>query len=247
MSKAVKINDKWQMKLPDSTADEWIGNMEHHNNAWEMNRLLELEHEIKEKYAYDPVVYYVGAYKGDMSALLSLWGAKVCNFEATPAFWSLIKETWELNDLTPAEFNFAGLVSDRTTIEPPFHPLRGWPKAVEVPYFEGKVGFSHLAESAGVLPEIKLDDFYRLTDCKPDIITMDVEGSEFEVLRGAEKILDELHPVLFLSIHPEFMYANHGHYERDLHQYLWDHGYSRGEHIDYDHEHHYIFRKGVKL
>jgi FkbM family methyltransferase len=254
MSKSIKINGKWPIILPDASADEWIGNMEHHHNSWEMPRLLVLEKEIKgynkhplEGYMESPVVYYVGAYKGDMSALLASWGATVCNFEATPAFWSLIKETWDLNDLTPPEFNFAGLVSNKTTIEPPFHPLRGWPKEIETPYFEGKVGFSHLAESAGVLPEITLDDFWRFTDLKPDIITMDIEGSELEAMKGAINIIKEVHPTLLLSVHPEFMFHNHGTYERELHDLLRDNGYEYWEWLDYDHEHHWLYKhKGAK-
>lgn len=246
MSKPIKINDKWDMVLPDSSADEWIGNMEHHNNEWEMNRLLALENEIKTKYAYDPIVYYVGAYKGDMSAMLQTWGARICNFEATPAFWSLIRETWELNKLEDPVGNFAGLVSNKTSIEPHKYNLTKWPEEIHVPYFEGKVGFSHLAESKDVLPEITLDDFYKFTDLKPDIITMDIEGSELQAFKGALNILDNVGPTLIISIHPEFMYANHGDYEHDLHQLLWDHGYGKGEHIDYDHEHHYLFNKEIK-
>lgn len=35
----------------------------------------------------------------------------------------------------------------------------------------------------------------------PDIIKIDVEGAEFEVLRGAERALTEFHPIIFLEIH----------------------------------------------
>ncbi len=242
MSKEVKINGKWPIILPDSSADEWIGNMEYHNNSWEMPRLLALENEIKTQYTYDPIVYYVGAYKGDMSAMMQVWGAQIVNFEATPAFWSLIKETWDLNELEPPVGNFAGLVSNKTTIEPS-SPLTGWPKEIETPYFEGRVGFSHLAESAGVLPEITLDDYYRFTDLKPDIITMDIEGSELEAMKGAINIIKDVGPTLLLSVHPEFMFHNHGTYERELHDLLRDNGYDHWEWLDYDHEHHWLYKK----
>ncbi len=38
---------------------------------------------------------------------------------------------------------------------------------------------------------------------------MDVEGSEFELIRGAEKTLLEKKPIIFMSVHPEFMYESY--------------------------------------
>jgi hypothetical protein len=43
-----------------------------------------------------------------------------------------------------------------------------------------------------------------------------------------------------LSVHPEFMFHNHGTYERELHDLLRDRGY-KGEWLDYDHEHHWLY------
>ena len=38
--------------------------------------------------------------------------------------------------------------------------------------------------------------------CHPDLIKMDVEGFEFEVTRGGESVLQNLHPALLIEIHP---------------------------------------------
>lgn len=243
MSKKVKINGKWDIILPESSADEWIGNMAHHHNQWEMPRLLKLEELIKSGYAYDPTVMYIGAYKGDMAALLASWGAKLIVMESTPAFWTLIKETWDLNKELPDPIAFwSGLVSSKSTEPPEVVVLNEWPKR-QAEYIEGKVGFTHLAESGEDhenFPQISIDDFVRLSGLIPDIITMDVEGSELEILKGAISIIEAYHPTFMLSVHPEFMFHNHGTYERELHDLLRDRGY-KGEWLDYDHEHHWLY------
>lgn len=238
MSKQVKINGVWPLVLPDSSADEWIGNMEYHNNTWEMPRLRALERLIQP----GTVVMYIGAYKGDMPALLASWGAKLIVMESTAAFWSLIKEAWELNGLPQPIGFWSGLVSKETIISGTLPPLDQWPNRT-APYEEGKVGFSHLAESGkdiGNYPQINIDEFVRLSGIVPDIITMDVEGSELEILKGTIDTIDKHKPTFMLSVHPEFMYHNHGTYERELHDLLRDRKYT-GTWLDYDHEHHWLY------
>lgn len=239
MSRKVMINGKWSLILPDSSADEWEGNMKFHNNTWEMPRLLALEQLIKP----GTIVMYIGAYKGDMPALLASWGAKLILMESTAAFWSLMKETWTLNPDLPTPVGFwSGLVSKRTIFSGAMPALNIWPTR-DAPYEEGKVGFTHLAESGEDVedyPQITIDDFVMLSGIVPDIITMDVEGSELEIMKGAINTIEEYKPALMLSVHPEFMYHNHGTYERELHDLVRNRGYV-GTWIDYDHEHHWLY------
>jgi FkbM family methyltransferase len=47
-----------------------------------------------------------------------------------------------------------------------------------------------------------LDRDVRELNLVPDIIKIDVEGAEWDVLRGAEQTLAEYSPTLFLSVHP---------------------------------------------
>lgn len=242
MSKDLMINGKWPLKLPDASADEWIGNMKWHNNTWEMPRLLELEKIIKSFKDRKPVVMYIGAYKGDMPALLASWGADLILMESTPAFWPLIKEAWELNELPKPVGFFSGLVGRATRGDIP--SLTEWPTRT-AEYIEGKVGFTHLAESGEDIehfPQISIDDFVRMTGIVPDIITMDVEGSELEILYGGEETIQNHNAIYMLSVHPEFMFHNHGTYERELHDLLRNHKYI-GTWLDYDHEHHWKYEK----
>lgn len=237
MSKEVKINGKWPLVLPDSSADEWIGNMKFHHNSWEMPRLRKLEQLIK---SGKKNVLYIGAYKGDMAALLASWGANVFMVESTPAFWTLIKETWELNKLpTPPAF-FSGLIS-RTAKNIQDVDLFNWPTRT-ADYIEGAVGFTHLAESKDdpTFPQYTIDNLMRITGFEPDIVTMDIEGSELEACYGAMDLITNQKATWLLSIHPEFMFHNHGTYERELHD-LFRNNKFEGTWLDYDHEHHWLY------
>lgn len=246
MSKQVLINGEWPLILPDSSADEWIGNMKFHHNTWEMPRLLRLKQLIDEQLRIKKTanVLYIGAYKGDMAALLACWGAEVALVESTPAFWGLIKETWELNNLPKPPVMFSGLISNRTTggnIVETLGTLSDWPTRI-AEYIEGAVGFTHLAESRDdiTFPEITIDQLVAQTGFVPDIVTMDIEGSELEACKGALDLITSQKAAWMLSVHPEFMFHNHGTYERELHDLLRNNGY-KGAWIDYDHEHHWLY------
>jgi FkbM family methyltransferase len=243
MSKEILINGKWPLKLPDSAADEWTGNMLYHNNTWEMPRLLVLEKMIKDgphlAENKKPVVLYIGAYKGDMAALLATWGADLILVEATAGFWPEIKETWELNNLPKPLGMFSGLSSRVTTSDLTKEQLQEWPERSE-PFVEGTTGFAHLAESGGHFPEMSIDDLCKRLGVVPDIITMDIEGSELEAAYGSLSMIVDNKPAWLISVHPEFMFHNHNTYERELHDLLRNNKYL-GTWLDYDHEHHWLY------
>ena len=69
---------------------------------------------------------------------------------------------------------------------------------------------------------------------------MDVEGSEWEVLKGAEETLREYHPKLWVSIHPEFLFRIYGKYQYELRKWIKDLGYTE-ELLDYQHELHVFY------
>lgn len=241
MAKEVKINGKWSLILPDSSADEWIGNMKWHNNTWEMPRLLKLKELID---SGKKNVLYIGAYKGDMAALLASWGANLVMVESTPAFWTLIEETWKLNPNLPTPYAcFSGLISRQTTARGDDVTVDGFPTRT-AEYIEGAVGFTHLAESKDdpTFPQISIDNLCSVVGFEPDIVTMDIEGSELEAMYGAIETLKNCNASYMMSIHPEFMYHNHNTYMRELFDVFGNHGYS-WEFIDYDHELHFLFER----
>jgi FkbM family methyltransferase len=72
----------------------------------------------------------------------------------------------------------------------------------------------------------------------PDIIKIDVEGAEWDVLRGAEKTLATCRPTLFLSVHPDAL-SRQGLAAADIEAWLKERGYGWTV-IARDHEVHVI-------
>lgn len=238
----------WGLDLPESPYNEWVGNMKYHGNQWEMIRLKKMEKFVKDtiKQKGNCVVMYIGAYKGDMACLMSKWGAELIIMESTPAFWTIIEETYKLNPDVKKPIGFwSGLVGRKSEGE--VADLTKWPTR-KAEYIEGHVGFTHLAESINDhdnFPTITIDDYIKITGTVPDLITMDVEGSELEILYGGVDTIINHNCAYMLSVHPEFMFHNHGTYERELHDLLRNNKYI-GEWLDYDHEHHWWYVKEKK-
>lgn len=50
--------------------------------------------------------------------------------------------------------------------------------------------------------QITLDNFIRERNIKPEVIKIDVEGAEYNVLKGAAEVVRACSPIIFLSVHP---------------------------------------------
>jgi len=61
---------------------------------------------------------------------------------------------------------------------------------------EGNTGMSYVLEDRGVIPTARLDSWAPIA---LDLIKVDVEGSEFPVLMGAEQLLNNLKPAIILE------------------------------------------------
>lgn len=145
----------------------------------------------------------------DVGAHFGLWSVyaasivgnagKVFAFEPSPAF-AVLRENAALNSQVQA-FNLGlgaqdgeatffdqgrtptgSFVSEVTRSSEKFHPA--------VPIGGRKVRIC------------SLDALVAELDVRPDLIKMDVEGFEFEVMRGAENILRNMSPVMLIEIHP---------------------------------------------
>jgi FkbM family methyltransferase len=249
MAEMVKatLNGRWDIILPKHRADrpDWYT-----EKGWERKRLDSLYAEIvrQKSEGITPVVYYVGSEEGEMPALCQMWGADVIMFEPNPLVLPNIRAIWEANNLDMPLGFFVGFASSVTDLNPiNRNPLatgfekgdREWPEAA---YGEviGNHGFKELYQEADAFPQIKLDDVAKQFP-EPTIITFDVEGSEWQVMRGAEKVMDKYKPTIFASISPEFMYHQYGEYSRDFRNWIIDHGYEE-MFLDYEHELHTVYR-----
>lgn len=202
------LNGKWDIILPKHRADrpEWYT-----EEGWEKKRLEHMHDHITP----GSVVYYVGAEEGDMCGVLASWGAKLLMFEPNERVMPNIKAIWDANNFADARI-FPGFASDITN--------DGVRKIMHVSSITGDVigdhGFKELRDPSDI-PQVKIDD----TGLVPDFISLDVEGSEWRVLRGAENTLKTYHPKIYLSLHPEFIHEQYGEWGAELRRWLIDLGY----------------------
>lgn len=101
----------------------------------------------------------------------------------------------------------------------------------------------HLAEVDGE-PEqdaIRLDTLAAQLGVVPTDISIDVEGAEWHVLRGAERLIAEHHPRLWVSIHPTFMaYLDPPEDATDMFRWITNRGY-RPTFLEWHHELCFLF------
>lgn len=224
----VKVNGKYSIILPEHRAarPEWYT-----EGGWEKKRIDSL---ISTLDATD-TLFYVGAEEGDIAALCQK--NTLCNmvlFEPNSRVFSNIRLIWEANGLeTP--YIFTGFASDKTTVEPFIQ------KAFPISAY-GEVitdhGFKELCDP-GTIPQVKIDDLEPIV--VPTAITMDCEGSEPSILRGAEQVLRKYHPKLWISWHPEFTFRIYNSYIAETRKWLIDMGYKETV-IDYPlHEAHFFY------
>lgn len=225
------INGRWSLKLPKHRAarPEW-------RTGWETERIGSMFDHI----GTGDVVFDVGAEEGDMPGLWAQWGCLVGMFEPNARVWPNIRAIWDGNDFPKPLFAFPGFAADHDS--PEFdYGINGWPECAYGPVI-GDHGFCNLCERPDI-QRVKIDTFARIHR-PPDAITIDVEGAELRVLKGARRTLRENRPHVWVSIHPQFMDDAHGDKPEELHAFMAELGYE-GRHLATDHEEHWHFDPGA--
>lgn len=225
------VNGRWPLLLPKhrATRPEWPW--------WEATRLAAMAHHI----GPGDVVWDVGAEEGDFPALWASWGAQVVLAEPNPLVWPNIKAIFEANQLPDPALCWPGFLGASIVEGPREYSGTGpWPASADGPVI-GDHGFCQLNERPD-LPASTIDALVVDGAPAPTVLTLDVEGSELHVLWGAEDTLDHHRPIVFVSIHPEFMAEQYGQPDgvqriRDL---MAGHGYQE-QFLSIDHEHHWMF------
>lgn len=251
-----QINGRWQLRLPSHRAarPEWT-------TGWERERLDSMHEALVELYgayvferlnnpnnARRPVIVDVGAEEGDFPALFSKWGCDVVLVEPNPKVWPNIKAIWEANALRAPLKWWVGFAADFNNFDPPRNNINGqafvaddgWPFCAGGPVI-GDHGFRHLGQQADETPCITLDELCQ--SIKVDAITIDVEGAEMRVLRGATRILDTQRPLVWVSAHTDYEWNDivyDGVRPDDLVAFMLNRGYRATKLAD-DHEQHWFF------
>ena len=237
----VMINGRWPLMLPKHRAEResWP--------YWEATRLAAMHHHIRP----GDVVYDVGAEAGDFGALFATWGAEVVLIEPNPKAWPTIRAVWEANDLEPPS-QFAGFLAESALVGS-LHGicLGGRWIAPAHDVMEEAHGFYYIGQHQAAT--MRLDDLsyelgvlsYELGVLSyelgvPDVVTIDVEGGEGHVLRGAYETLRNHKPAVFVSVHPQFMADLYGEHPNQIHDLMGDLGY-HGRFLCEDHEQHWVW------
>lgn len=245
----VMVSDRWPLMMAPHRAarPEWT-NPPHY---WEGPRLARMHEAITDMAAmardtsagFDygtPVVWDVGAEEGDMPALYATWGADVVLIEPNPKVWPCIRYHWLANNLPDPLGMYVGLVgaSPNDEHEPPMSGV--WPECAVSDVMWPAHGFHHLDDYSTTDPVATLDLLLERFP-EPDIITADIEGGEGHMLKGAERMLSEVRPVWFLSVHSHELRELYGHNPSEhVHDVMAAHGYT-AELIEDRHEAHWVY------
>ncbi|HVF47854.1 MAG TPA: FkbM family methyltransferase [Pyrinomonadaceae bacterium] len=123
---------------------------------------------------------------------------RVIAFEPTPSTRDVMKQVLHVNGFEDfVEVRSEAVARERAT-------TMFYDSGDEIPVVNSLVRGENTRNEFEV-QVVSLDEFVTEHDVKPDCIKVDVEGSELDLLIGAEKTLAEFRPQILLSVHPPFI------------------------------------------
>jgi FkbM family methyltransferase len=151
----------------------------------------------------DAVIFDVGANSGIMSlqfAKLVPLG-KVYSFEPTFYAFSKLEKNLELNpELAKRIVAIQSFVSSSTSEEPNIKAYASWKVGGTAEGVKHQVHRGTEKSTKGI-KAVCLDDFCEQHGIKRlDFIKIDTDGHEFEVLKGAKKVISEFSPIIIFEI-----------------------------------------------
>jgi FkbM family methyltransferase len=229
------VAGKYHVKMPHhlSLHERW--------DVWERERFASMESNLRP----GDILFDIGAETGEMSAIYAQFvGAEnMVLFESNPDNWQTIYATWQANGLAKPKATFCGLVSNRHTPDADFdtEQYAGWPKVA----FTGRVfthrAFRYIHEHANTTPQISIDEFVATREIIPRAITMDCEGGEIRILKGAVGTLEKHRPLCWASLHDDTALLNYNSTLQEVHDFMASMGYV-GTLLADDHEAHWFYR-----
>ena len=161
--------------------------------------------------------------------------------EPTPEFWPNIKEIWYRNTAHPPLACFAGFFSNISTLPIGVLPKHKFPSCADGDLID-RNSYKYIHEHGNQIPQITLDAYCEMTGIRPNAITIDCEGSEGLILRGAEQTLANGNLKVWVSEHDDLMWRDYNSTAEMIDQYMSELGYTR-EVLGLDHERHVYYYK----
>lgn len=186
---------------------------------------------LAEIHAYcskDAVVYDIGANVGVYSLSLAVEAPErtIIAFEPSPVVYEQLNKNISLNAvLDQVETRQCG-VGDRTAVEPFYTSTY-----TELSSFQSEGATRWEAQIAATehVDIVTLDTFVK-TNPQPDVIKIDVEGTEASVLRGGAETLTQHRPIVFIELHEDGLRSDTAEACRAL---LYSYGYDISERSEY--------------
>lgn len=203
---------------------------------WEKERF----HSMRDNLKQGEILFDIGTEQGWCNLLYAQFVGpeNMVLIEPTKEFWPNIKQIWEKNGLPePAGF-LSGLLSDKNAFNVVKDPYC-WPSEAEGSMID-RNKYQYIHDNTENIPEITLDKWVEETNIIPNALTMDVEGAELLILKGAKETIKKHHPKIWISVHPDLGLRDYGVKREETLKFMEDLGYF-GKLLATDHEEHWYF------
>lgn len=211
--------------------------------VWERERIESMRTHLKK----GDILFDIGTESGWCNLIYALMVGpeNMVLIEPTPEFWPNIKALWEKNypGIRPLAC-LSALVSDKTTnaYSPSvILPKNMWPRESQGDIID-RNSYKYIAQDGDTVPQITIDDYVATTRNIPTALTMDTEGAELLILKGAESTLRAYSPKVWVSEHDDLAKRDYNVEPDDIPNFMKRLGYKR-EVLATDHERHVFYTR----
>ncbi len=152
----------------------------------------------------DDICYDIGGYRGYMSGVFALAGAKqVIVFEPLPENVRRLKRLTELNPHLAIQIEQTAIGKADGNANFAIMPDRSMGKLSDSSFQKARRAVQDI-----VVPVTRLDTYvFQKQAAPPTVLKIDVEGAELDVLEGATRVLTEHRPKIFFEAHSKELAA----------------------------------------